>query len=149
MIFNAKYKKIRFNAEFGPPSLFERVRFKMHDVTELYMNGEHFKVRLSERNIPDAVIERLRHFNIDEWTLRTAEVREDRGKFVDSTWEVEQDGMRYWVSIGIGNYITTIVIKDSSGVEKCVRGGDYYDFVEQVNRDLMDADTANVAHIGK
>jgi hypothetical protein len=55
----------------------------MRDVTELYMDGAHFKARLSERDIPDEVIERLRHFNIAEWTLRTAEVRVDRGKFVD------------------------------------------------------------------
>jgi hypothetical protein len=142
-MFNAKYKKIRFNAEFGPPSLFERVRYKMRDVTELYMDGAHFKARLSERDIPDAVIKRLRHFNIAEWTLRTAEVREDRGKFVDSTWEVEEEGIRYWVSVGLGNYITTIARKDSSGVEKCIRSGDYYDFVEQVNIELMDADIAN------
>lgn len=143
-MFKAKYKKIRFNAEFGPPSLFERVRYKMGDVTELYMDGEHFKARLSERDIPDAVIERLRHFNIAEWILRTAEVREDRGKFVDSTWEVEEKGIRYWVSIGLGNYITTIVKKDSSGIEKSIRSGVYYDFVEQVNRELMNADIASI-----
>lgn len=107
------------------------------------MDGAHFIARLSERDIPDAVIKRLRYFNIAGWTLRTAEVREDRGKFVDSTWEVEEEGIRYWVSVGLGNYITTIVRKDSSGVEKCICSGDYYDFVEQVNRELMDADIAN------
>jgi len=141
-MYTAKYKKIRFNAEFGPPSLFERVRYKMQYVSELYMDGQHFQARLSERDIPDSVINRLLHFNIDEWVLRTAEVREDRGKFVDSTWEIEQDGIRYWVTIGIGQYITTIVVKESSGVEKCLRGGEYYDFVEKVNQELMEADKA-------
>lgn len=140
-MFNAKYKKIRFNVEFWPPSLFERVRYKMRDVTELYMDGTHFQARLNEREIPNTIIERLRHFDITEWTLRTAEVREDRGKFVNSTWEIEEEGIRYWVSIGLGNYITTIVEKDSSGVGKCSCCGAYYDFVERINRELMDADS--------
>ena len=69
-----------------------------------------------------------------------ASVRSDRGKFVDSTWEACVDDLRYWVTIGMGNYVRTIVAKDSSGVEKCVRGGDFYEFVERVNRELMDAE---------
>ena len=135
-----QHELVRFHVEFGPDSLFERVKFKMLDVHSLYMDGTHFNQRASERNIPPEVMEKLTHFDANEWTLKTAEVRKDRGKFYNSTWERVVDGKRYWVTIGIGNYITTIVCKETSGVEKCVRGGTYYDFVSKVNRELMDSE---------
>ena len=140
--YNQKFKKVRFHEEFGPASLFERVRYKMKDVTKLYLDGEHFQKRASERDIPDSVMERLLNFDINEWQLMTASVRHDRGKFVDSTWELVIDGVRYWITIGLGQYIITIVIKDGSGVDNCIRSGDFYNFVEQVNRKLMDDDLA-------
>ena len=40
----------------------------------------------------------------------------------------------------MGTFIKTIVIKETSGVENCIRSGKYYDFVEKVNRKLMDED---------
>lgn len=138
--YKQTYKRTRFHVEFGPPSLFERVRFKMKDVTTLYMDGVHFQTRASERNIPDDIMARLLQFDINEWRVVTASVREDRGKFVDSTWEIVIDGVRYWVTIGMGTFIKTIVIKETSGVENCIRSDEYYDFVEQVNRKLMDGD---------
>lgn len=112
----------------------------MKDVTTLHMDGVHFQTRASERNIPDEVMSRLLQFNINEWKVVTASVREDRGKFVDSTWEIVIGGVRYWVTIGMGTFIKTIVIKETSGVENCIRSGGYYDFVEKVNRKLMDED---------
>lgn len=139
-MYKENYKRVRFHVEFGPPSLFERVRFKMKDVTTLYMDGVHFQTRASERNIPDDIMARLLQFDINEWRVVTASVREDRGKFVDSTWEIVINGVRYWVTIGMGTFIKTIVIKETSGVENCIRSGEYYDFVEQVNRKLMDGD---------
>lgn len=138
--YKQNYKRVRFHVEFGPPSLFERVRFKMKDVTTLYMDGVHFQTRASERNIPDDIMARLLQFDINEWRVVTASVREDRGKFVDSTWEIVIDGVRYWVTIGMGTFIKTIVIKETSGVESCIRGGEYYDFVEEVNRKLIAED---------
>ena len=86
-MYKEKYKRVRFHVEFGPPSLFERVCFKMKDVTTLYM-----------------------------------------------------DGVRYWVTIGMGTFIKNVVIKETSGVGNCIRSGGYYDFVEKVNRKLMDED---------
>ena len=138
--YKEDYKRVRFHIEFGPTSLFERVKYKMRDVRKLYLNGTHFEERMKNRNIPENVVRKLEHFDINEWDLVTASVRNDRGKFVDSTWEVCVDDVRYWVTIGMGNYVRTIVIKDSSGVEKCVRGGEFYKFVERVNRELMDAE---------
>lgn len=142
MVYKEKYKRVRFHVEFGPSSLFERVRFKMKDVTTLYMNGTHFQARASERNIPDSIMARLLQFDINEWQVVTASVREDRGKFVDSTWEIVIDGVRYWVTIGMGTFIKTIVTKETSGAENCIRSGEYFDFVEEVNRKLMDEDMA-------
>ena len=139
-MYKENYKRVRFHVEFDPPSLFERVRFKMKDVTTLYMDGVHFQTRASERNIPDDIMARLLQFDINEWSDVNASVREDRGKFVDSTWEIVIDGVRYWLTIGMGTFIKTIVIKETSGVENCIRSGEYYDFVEQVNRKLMDGD---------
>lgn len=138
--YRQNYKRVRFHVEFCPPSLFERVRYKMRDVTMLYMDGVHFQTRASERNIPDEVVVQLTQFDINEWKGVTASVREDRGKFVDSAWEIVIDGVRYGVNIGMGTFIKTIVIKETRGVENCIRSGGYYDFVEKVNRQLMDED---------
>ena len=134
--------KLRFHVDFGPSALFERVRFKMKDVHRLYIDGNHYVKRKKERNIPEDVIEKIRCFDSNEWILKTAEVRPDKGKFLNSTWEVVYNGKAYWVTIGIGNYIITIVQRNSNGQELCIRGGDYYDFVEAVNRKLMDDDLA-------
>lgn len=134
--------KLRFHIDFGPSALFERVRFKMKDVHRLYIGGKHYIKRKSERDIPDDVIEKIRCFDINEWTLKTAEVRPDKGKFLNSTWEVVCNGKTYWVTIGVGNYIITIVQRNSSGKDLCIRGGNYYNFVEDVNRKLMDDDLA-------
>ncbi len=135
-----KAELVRFHVEFGPESLFERVQFKMKDIHKLHMNSPHFNARANERKIPDEIIELLSFFDTNEWTLKVAEVRKDRGKFYNSTWERILDGKRYWVTIGLGEVVTTIVCKDSSGIEKCVRSGEYYDFVEKINRELMDAE---------
>ena len=143
-MYKENYDKERFHIEFGPASLFERVRFKMKDVRALFIEGSHFKTRVDERDIPVEVIEKLMNFNVEQWKLKTAEVRKDRGKFVNSTWEIEYSGCVYWVTIGIGNYIKTIVQRNSSGVEKCIKSGEYYDFVEHVNNELMNAEKCNI-----
>ncbi|MDR1643938.1 MAG: hypothetical protein LBT59_29925 [Clostridiales bacterium] len=132
------YKIKRFSSEFGPSPLFERVRFKMQAVHELVIKGKHFNERASERNVPDLVMKKIKTFNSSEWILRTAEVRVDRGKFISSTWELAVDGRKYWITIGVGSCVVTIVEKTSSGIENCIRSGPVYDFVEEVNRNLMD-----------
>ena len=138
--YKENYKRVRFHIEFGPTSLFERVKYKMMDVRKLYLNGTHFVDRMINRNIPKDIVQKLEHFDINEWDLVTVSVRSDLGKFVDSTWEICMDDVRYWVTIGMGNYVRTIMIKNTSGIEKCVRGGEFYDFVECVNRKLMEND---------
>lgn len=136
-MYQENYPKARFHIHFGPPSLFERVRFKMRDVHKLYLDGTHFKKRVSERNIPPEILEALLQFDAATWTLQTAEVRTDRGKFVNSTWERIIEGRHYRVTIGMGNYVKTIVNRTTSGMDKCQRSGSLYDFVESVNAELM------------
>ena len=92
--------------------------------------------------IPPEILEALLAFDAGSWTLQTAGVRIDRGKFVNSAWEKIIDGHHYWVTIGIGNYVKTIVDRTTSGMDKCVRSGELYDFVEKVNAELMAAERA-------
>lgn len=42
-MYRENYPKARFHIQFGPPSLFERVRFKMRDAHKLYLDGTHYK----------------------------------------------------------------------------------------------------------
>ena len=84
-MYRETYLKARFHVQFGPPSLFERVRFKMKDVHKLYLEGTHYRKRVSERNIPAEILDALLEFDASLWILQTAEVRIDRGKFVNST----------------------------------------------------------------
>ena len=140
-IFNKKYKRVRFHIEFGPQSLFERVKFKMKNVSRLYMDGAHLQTRIKERNISEDILKQQKEFNINEWKLVTASVDRDSGKFVDSTWEILIDNTRYWITIGMGTYVKTIVIKETSGIDKCVQSGEYYDFVDEVNKKLMEKES--------
>jgi len=138
--YRRDYGTAWFHVDFGPPSLFERVRFKMACVHTLFF-GKHFNRRAAERDVSSAVLDELTHFDSSRWVLRMAEVRTDRGKFVNSTWEIICDGEAYWVSIGVGNYIKTVYrCGPTSGLGKCVRYGELYEFVEKVNRELMDAE---------
>ena len=116
------------------------VKVMIHGVPELidlYLDGTHYKKRLSERDIPPDILEALLDFDASTWTLQTAEVRTDRGKFVNSTWEKVINGHHYWVTIGIGNYVKTIVDRTTSGMDKCIRSGELFDYVESVNAQLM------------
>lgn len=128
---------VRFNVESGPASLFARVRFKMRDVHSVKTNASHFRERLKQRDIPKEVLQAIEQFDSKIWRLVTAEVRTDRGKFYNSTWEYQFAGKRYWLTIGLGNVAETIVEKETSGIEKCIRSGAIYDYVDMVNQKLM------------
>lgn len=132
-----KFQKARFHVDSGPESLFNRVRFKMTGINEVKMHGSHFSARCIERNIPDPVMEKIKHFSCNEWVLKTCEVRMDTGKFVNSTWELTVDGAAYWLTIGFGNVAETIIRKDSSGKTGITESGEFYEFVEKVNVSLM------------
>ena len=135
---NWKEDLVRFHVDFGPDFLFERVYFKMKDVHSLDLSSSHFKKRCVERKIPVEVLNRLVHFDISEWVLKVVSVRKDRGKFYSSSWEYVWNGSRYWATIATGNKVLTIVEKSSSGLDGCIFEGELFDFVEKVNRTLME-----------
>ena len=143
-MYRENYPKVRFHIRFGPSSLFERVRFKMKDSHKLYLNRSHYQKRLLEKNIPTEILEALLDFDASTRELQTAEVRTDRGKLVNSTWEKIIDGHHCQVTIGIGNYVKTIVDRTTSGMDKCVRSGELYDFVERVNSKLMSEEKGEI-----
>lgn len=132
-----KFSSARFHVDTGPDSLFTRVRFKMKDVTNLRIDGKHFSLRRIERNIPDELIRKIQMFSKDEWTVKTAEVRIDSGKFINSTWETIYEGQRYWITIGWAQLVETVISKTSSGKCGITTSGELYKFVEKVNADLM------------
>lgn len=132
-----KFPVARFHALTGPPELFERVRFKMRDVRALKTHARHVEERAYER---DAPLDQLQNFDPNRWRLMTAEVRTDKGKFVNTAWSVEIDGQEWWVVIGFDATMKTVIRaargKLALGAE-IVRSGELYDFVARVNRRLM------------
>lgn len=95
---NTRFEKARFHIAYGPKALFDRVLFKLKDVNQLKLSADHFVFRLKTRHIPSEVIKRIKQFNMNDWKLVCCEVRIDKGKFVNSTWETVFEGMRYWIT---------------------------------------------------
>jgi hypothetical protein len=92
-----------------------------------------------EGDIPNNVIQFLLDFDSNKWNLVTSEVRKDTGKFVNATWEMVIDNNKYWVTIGFGDVIQTIIREDSEGLGyDIVKEGSLYEFVSMVNEQLMD-----------
>lgn len=131
-------KTARFHVLSCPSSLFERVHYKFREARELKINAEHFQDRSYERNVP---VEKVVHFNPDTWNLISVEVFTSKGKFVSTTWEVNVDSNKWWVVVGLHDTIVTVYKPNSGKIgngECIVKDGDLYEFVDKVNRDLMD-----------
>lgn len=133
----ARFQTARFHVSTGPPELFGRVRFKMHDVRVLKTHARHVQDRSYER---DAPLDRLQNFDPGRWRLMTAEVRTDKGKFVNTAWSVDVDGQEWWVVIGFDATMKT-VFRAARGKlalgPDIVRAGEMYEFVAGVNAQLM------------
>jgi hypothetical protein len=138
-----RFRVARFHVSTGPSALFERVRFKMRDVRDLKTHPRHVQDRAYER---DAPLHRLQTFDPDRWRLMTAEVRTDKGKFVNTAWSVDIDGEEWWVVIGFEATMKT-VIRASPGKrglgDGILRSGELYDFVARVNTQLMADEAAD------
>ncbi|QOR65104.1 hypothetical protein IM538_14830 [Cytobacillus suaedae] len=133
-----RFKTSRFHVLYGPEALFERVKFKFQGEHSLKLHGKHYKDRVEQRSISKLVIEQLHTFNLDEWNLVTVEVRNDTGKFVNSTWERVIQKEKYWITIGFGDVVQTIVKKDSEGLGfDYIKSGPIFNFVSEVNQALM------------
>lgn len=132
-----RFPVARFHVQSGPPELFERVRFKMRVPRTLKTHSAHVQSRSEERSAP---LELLKRFDPSEWRLMTADVRTDKGKFVSTAWMVEAGGSHWWVAIGLEETITTVIRIDRGKTAfgpDIVRSGPVYDFVAEVNRQLM------------
>lgn len=132
-----RFEKCRFHIDFGPAELFARVHQKMDCVSSVSLHGKHFKTRLDERQIPAEVIADVKNFRSSDWNLVEAEVRADSGKFVNSSWEKEYDGIKYRVVIGFGNVAETIIRKNGRGTGKAVKEGPLYEYVKEINGILV------------
>lgn len=131
-----RFAKARFHVETGPEPLFDRVRCIMRGRRELRVHAGHLRQRAYDR---DAPLDMIESFDPGEWELMTAEVRADSGKFVNSAWRRTVDGACWWIVIGLHDTLETVIHagrKKGLG-ESIVRGGELYQFVERVNRDLM------------
>src|SRR5688572_24487815 len=127
-----KFVVARFHVLSGPRELFDRVRFKMRKVGVLKTHARHLQERGFERGAP---LHRLQEFDSDRWRLMTAEVRTDKGKFVNSAWSVDVDGQEWWVVIGLDSTIETVFRADRGKLAlgpDIVRSGKFYDFVASV-----------------
>ena len=132
-----RFQIARFHVSTGPPELFRRVRFKMQHVRVLKTHARHVRDRAYERGAP---LDRLQTFDPVRWSLMTAEVRTDKGKFVNTGWSVDVDGQEWWVIIGFDATMKT-VIRAARGKlalgPDIVRTGQLYEFVANVNAQLM------------
>lgn len=133
-----RFEKARFHVSTGPQSLFDRVRFKMKGKRTLRVHASHLAARVAER---DAPLAEIAAFDASEWELVTVEVRADTGKFVNSAWKREINGRWWWVVVGLGDTIETVIDTDKRGIgESIVTTGTLYDLVEKINRELMRAE---------
>jgi len=138
MTLGVRFKTTRFHVLYGPVPLFERVEYKFQSPRVLKLHGKHFSMRQIERNIPAHIIQSLLKFSTNEWDLVTVEVRNDTGKFVNSTWEKVIEDKKYWVTIGFDDVVQTIIIKESDGLgQEIVKQGLFFEFVSEVNKQLM------------
>ncbi|MBY6204811.1 hypothetical protein [Halomonas denitrificans] len=130
-----KRRTSRFHVDTGPCSLFERVRFKMQSPRRLKCHGKHVSERALQRGAP---LEAICDFDPKEWDLMTAEVDEAKGKFVSSAWSRKIEGRTWWVVIGLGDSIKTVIEKESDGLhERIVHSGALFKRVDATNRELM------------
>lgn len=139
-----RFQTERFHIDFGPSSLFERAHYKMEDARILKLHSKHFNERRVERSVPQDVMMQIKNFDPTKWFLKTIEVRADTGKFVNTTWEMVHNDTRYWITIGFGDVIQTIITKTSDGLGyPYVESGSLYELVKTVNENLMNNDLRN------
>jgi hypothetical protein len=136
-----RFPTARFHVTTGPASLFGRVHFKMRGRYQLKTHPAHVQERAVER---DAPMDRLTDFDSSVWRLMTAEVRTDKGRFVNTSWSVDVAGTTWWVVIGFDQTMKTVIraSEEKLGLgDGIVRSGPLYAKVAMVNRDLMAAES--------
>jgi hypothetical protein len=136
-LLGTRFKKARFHISTGPASLFDRVRFKMCGCRELNLHAAHLQERADKYDVPLGL---FRSFDPNIWKLVTAEVRTDTGRFINSAWEVNTGDRSWWVIIGLHDTVeTAFPVERKKGLgSSIVTRGPLYDFVEKVNKQLME-----------
>ncbi|MFE9169015.1 hypothetical protein ACFYNZ_05710 [Streptomyces kebangsaanensis] len=132
-----RFETARFHIESGPVSLFTRIRHILREPMRLKPHGTHATQSLQQRGAP---LEELTNFDPESWELVSAEVRTDTGKWVKSTWRIRADARDWWVVVGLGNALVTVIDVDPwrRGMgQGIVTGGPLYAHVDSVNADLM------------
>lgn len=132
-----RFETARFHVESGPDSLFIRVRHILSEPLRLKAHGAHVTERLRQRGAP---LETLTRFDPESWELVSAEVRTDTGKWVKSTWRVRADERFWWVVVGLGNALVSVIDVDPWRRGKgdgILIGGLLYAHVDTVNAELM------------
>lgn len=132
------YELRDFHRNTGPPSLFERVRFKFEKPGALNGRGN-----FQGTQYPQALRDALRQFDTAHWELLLVQVRDDTGKFITTTWRRLFDGHYWWIIIGLGQVVTGLYQVRSSQVgmgAQVVQSGPLYDKVERVNHALMQSE---------
>lgn len=133
ILINHQFETARFHIQTGPDSLFERVREVLDEPTELRIDPDHVQQRVEERSAP---IEKLKQFDPEEWKLKTAEVRTDKGLFVNTAWVCRVEGRNWWVVVGYNDTVITVIDTDKQGLgPEIVTDGELYDHVAEVNLD--------------
>lgn len=126
-----QFETARFHVVTGPQSLFTRVRTVLNEPTELRIDPDHVEQRAEERSAP---LDQLKQFNPKTWELKTAEVRTDKGLFVNAAWACRVDDRDWWVVIGYNDTVVTVIETNKEGLgPDIVSEGELYDYVDQVN----------------
>mgnify|MGYP006268672059 CR=1 FL=1 len=103
------------------------------------LHADHYKKRKEDRKIDAKVENIIKNFDIQKWKLVTAEVRKDKGKFINSTWEKVINEEKIWIVIGFNDTVETVIKKSSDGKgESIMKEGELYEYVEKVNKELME-----------
>jgi hypothetical protein len=132
----------RFHVDTGPAELFERVLQIFEEPRPVKLHAGHFRQRAAERTAPKWALD---PFDGADWSIVTAEVRTDSGKFVHTQWRRVIDGVAWWVVLGFNDTAQTMY---SSSLAKnamnndIVRSGPLWTRVQEVNRALVEAHLA-------
>jgi len=131
-----QFETARFHVITGPESLFSRVRTVLDQPTELRINPDHVQQRAEERSAP---LDQLKQFDPKTWELKTAEVRTDKGLFVNAAWACRVDERDWWVVIGYNDTVVTVIETNKEGLgPDIVSEGELYDYVDEINSQKND-----------
>lgn len=131
--------------ERGPLSLFRRIRQVMAAPRRLAIRESALAAFARTWPSTKDELESILDFYPAEWTLHSAWVRRDTGKFVGSTWRRKIGEKHYFVSIGYGDYAEKIwwqhLVHETPDFSDWIASGNseprLVDTVERINAELL------------